>query len=156
MQQHDINKDFRVLFGDIFIVPFLGLALRYLTAQCAAWGEEIWLHLNGMICPWAGTFDCKFWKKVKSPPHALPPPPPPPPALHLYIDRCIKTNTSKFQFDLERTDMFQQVLMNSCVLPGKQITIILQCTCCLLAGVLSNSSNRDKSFISLSLQRKEN
>ena len=32
----------------------------------------------------------------------------------------------------------------------------LQCTCCLLAGVLSNSSNRDKSFISLSLQRKEN
>ena len=29
-----------------------------------------------------------------------------------------KTNTSKFQFDLERTDTFQRVLMNSLVLRG--------------------------------------
>ena len=32
MQQRDINKDCRVLFGDIFIVPSLGPALGYLTA----------------------------------------------------------------------------------------------------------------------------
>ena len=51
MQQRNINKDFRVLFGDIFIEPFLGPALRYLTEQCAARGGEIWLHLTGMICP---------------------------------------------------------------------------------------------------------
>ena len=30
---------------------FLGPALGYLTAQCAARGGEIWLHLTGMICP---------------------------------------------------------------------------------------------------------
>ena len=53
MQQRNINKDFRILFGGIFIVPFLGPALGYLTVQCAARGGEIWLHLNGMICPWA-------------------------------------------------------------------------------------------------------
>ena len=35
----------------------------------------------------------------------------------------LKTNTFKFQFDLERTEMFQRVLMNSLVLVGKQITI---------------------------------
>ena len=29
-----------------------------------------------------------------------------------------KTNTSKFQFDLERTDTFKRVYMNSCVLRG--------------------------------------
>ena len=28
-------------------------------------------------------FDCKFWKKAKSPPHALPPPPPPPTGITL-------------------------------------------------------------------------
>ena len=33
-----------------------------------------------------------------------------------------KTNTFKFQFDLERTDMFQRVLNNSQVFVGKQIT----------------------------------
>ena len=31
-----------------------------------------------------------------------------------------KTNTSKFQFDLEHTDTFKRVLMNSYVLVGKQ------------------------------------
>ena len=33
MQQRNINKDFRALFEDIFIVPFLDPALRYLTAD---------------------------------------------------------------------------------------------------------------------------
>ena len=61
MQQRiNINKDFRVLFGDNFIVPFLGPALGYLTAQCAARGGEIWLHLTGMICPWAGNLTANF------------------------------------------------------------------------------------------------
>ena len=72
MQQRNGNRDFRILFGDIFIVPLLGPALGYLTAQCAAQGGEIWLHLTGMICPWpCREFDCKFLKNVKSPPHAL-------------------------------------------------------------------------------------
>ena len=47
MQQRNINKDFRILFGDIFIVPFFGPALGHLTAQCAARGGEIWLQLTG-------------------------------------------------------------------------------------------------------------
>ena len=55
-----INKDCRVLFGDIFIVPFLGPALGYLTAQCAARGGEIWLHLTEMICLWAGNLTANF------------------------------------------------------------------------------------------------
>ena len=75
MQQSNINKDFVVLFGDIFIVPSLGPALRYLTVQCAARGGEIWLHL-----PEGREFDCKLLKNVKLPPHV--PPPSPPPALH--------------------------------------------------------------------------
>ena len=73
-QQRNINKDFRVLFGHIFIVSILGPALGYLTAQCAARGGEIWLHLTGMIFPWE--FDRKFLKNVKSPnrhPHKSPP-----------------------------------------------------------------------------------
>ena len=42
-------KDCRVLFGDIFIEPFLG------------WGaREIWLDLTGMICPWAGNLIANF------------------------------------------------------------------------------------------------
>ena len=84
MQQRNRNKDCRVLFGDIFIVPSLGPALGYLTAMCR--GGEIWLHLTGMICPWAGNLTFKFFKNVKSPPHARPPPPPP---RRLYIDKCI-------------------------------------------------------------------
>ena len=59
-QQRNTNKDFRVLFGDIFIVPFLGPALGYLTAQCAARGGEIWLHLTEMICPWEGNLAANF------------------------------------------------------------------------------------------------
>ena len=60
MQQRNINKDFRVLFRDIFIVPFLGPALGYLRAQWAAQGGEIRLHLTGMISPWAGNLTANF------------------------------------------------------------------------------------------------
>ena len=60
MQQRNINKDFRALFEDIFIVPFLDPALRYLTAQCTARGGEIWLHLTEMICLWAGNLTANF------------------------------------------------------------------------------------------------
>ena len=58
-------------------MPFLGPALGYLTAQCAARGGEIWLHLTGMICPWAGNLTANFWKMSNPHPHALPPPLPP-------------------------------------------------------------------------------
>ena len=60
MQQRNINIDFRVLFRDVFIVPFLGPALGYLRAQCAARGGEIRLHLTGMICSWAGNLTANF------------------------------------------------------------------------------------------------
>ena len=75
-------KDCRVLFGDIFIVPFLGSALGYLTAMCSpGWGNLVAIDWNNL--PVGRQFDCKFLKNVKSPRHALLPlPPPPPPALH--------------------------------------------------------------------------
>ena len=70
-------KDCRVLFGDIFIVPFLGSALG-LTAMCSlGWGNLVAFDWNDL--PVGREFDCKFLKKVKSPPYALPPSPP---ALH--------------------------------------------------------------------------
>ena len=70
-------KDCRVLFGDIFIVPFLGSALG-LTAMCSlGWGNLVGFDWNDL--PVGREFDCKFFKKVKSPPYALPPPLP---ALH--------------------------------------------------------------------------
>ena len=51
-------KDCRVLFGDIFNVPFLGSALG-LAAMCSlGWG--IWLHLTGMICTWASNLIANF------------------------------------------------------------------------------------------------
>ena len=66
-------KDCRVLFGDIFIVPFLGSALG-LTAMCSlGWGNLVGFDWNDL--PVGREFDCKFLKKVKSPPYALPPPP---------------------------------------------------------------------------------
>ena len=75
-------KDCRVLFGDIFIVPFLGSALG-LAAMCSlGWGNLVAFDWNDL--PVGREFDCKFLKKVKSPPHALPPPP-----RRHYIDRCI-------------------------------------------------------------------
>ena len=54
-----INKDFRVLFGDIFIVPFLGSAAGYLVAMCSPW----WGHLFAFYwndLPWAGNLTANF------------------------------------------------------------------------------------------------
>ena len=76
VQQRNIDKDCRVLFGDIFIVPFLGSALGYLTAMCSpGWGDLDAIDWNDL--PVGREFDCKFLKNVTSPPHALPSPPPP-------------------------------------------------------------------------------
>ena len=70
-------KDCRVLFRDTFIVPFLGSAFG-LTAMCSpGWGNLVAFDWNDL--PVGREFDCKFLKKVKSPPYALPPSPP---ALH--------------------------------------------------------------------------
>ena len=78
-----INKDCRVLFGDIFIVPFLGPALGW-TAMCSpGWGNLVAIDWNDLP---VGEFDGKFLKNFKSPPYALPPPP-----CRLNIDRCINT-----------------------------------------------------------------
>ena len=69
-------KDCRVLFGDIFIVPFLGPALGW-TAMCSpGWGNLVAIDWNDL--PVGRQFDCKFLKNVKSPRHDLLPPPPPP------------------------------------------------------------------------------
>ena len=63
-------------------MPFLGSALG-LTAMCSrGWGNLVAFDWNDL--PVGREFDCKFLKKVKSPPHALPSPP----GRH-YIDRCI-------------------------------------------------------------------
>ena len=72
-----INKACRVLFRDIFIVPFLGSALG-LTAMCSlGWGNLVATDWNDL--PVGREFEGKFLNNVKSPPHALPPPLP---ALH--------------------------------------------------------------------------
>ena len=79
-------KDCIVSFGDILIVPFLDPALG-LTAMCSLrWGNLVVFDWNDL--PVGREFGCKFLKKVKSPPHALPPPPHSP--RRHYIDRCIK------------------------------------------------------------------
>ena len=89
MQQRiNINKDFRVLFGDNFIVPFLGPALGYLTVQCAARGGEIWLHLTGMICPWVENLTANFRKM--SNPHPM--------TCLPHIDRCISESSLAHQY----------------------------------------------------------
>ena len=86
MRQRKINKDFRVLLGDILIVPFLGgsgLGIFDRVMCSPGWGNLVAFDWNDL--PVGREFDCKFLKKVKSPPHALPPPPPTPlpaPALH--------------------------------------------------------------------------
>ena len=68
-------KDCRVFFGDIFIVPFWGSALG-LPAMCSlGWGNLAAFDWNDL--PVGREFDCKFLKKVKSPPHAVAPPPSP-------------------------------------------------------------------------------
>ena len=77
-----INKDCRVLVGDIFIVPFLGPALGW-TAMCSpGWGNLVAIDWNDL--PLGREFDGKFLKNFKSPPYALSPPlsPPLPPAYH--------------------------------------------------------------------------
>ncbi|CAH3021887.1 unnamed protein product [Porites evermanni] len=57
-----------------FYRPFLGSALG-LTAMCSlGWGNLVAFDWNDL--PVGREFDCKFLKKVKSPPYALPPPPP--------------------------------------------------------------------------------
>ena len=76
MQQRNINKDCRVLFDDIFIVPSLGPTLGYLTTMfCPGWEHLVAFDWNDL--PVGRKCDCNFLKNVKSPPHALPPPPPP-------------------------------------------------------------------------------
>ena len=58
-------KDCRVLFGDIFIVPFLGSALG-LTAMCSlGWGNLVAFDWNDL--PVGREFDCKFFKKIQIP-----------------------------------------------------------------------------------------
>ena len=58
-------------------------------------GGEIWLHLTGMISPWAGNLIANFWKK--SNPHPMPCLPP----RRHYIDRCISRTT--FSSSLSKT-----------------------------------------------------
>ena len=51
-------EDCRVLFGDIFIVPFLGSALG-LTAMCSlGWGNLVASDWNDL--PVGREFDCNF------------------------------------------------------------------------------------------------
>ena len=62
-----INKDCRVLFGNIFIVSFLGSALGYLIAKCRPGVGKfgcIWLEWFARV---GREFDGKFLKNVKSP-----------------------------------------------------------------------------------------
>ena len=70
MQQRNMNKDCKVLFGDIFIVPLLGSALGYLYSP--GWGTVVAIDWNDL--PVGREFDCKFLKNVKSPVSPLPPP----------------------------------------------------------------------------------
>ena len=64
MQQRNINKDCRVLFGDIFIVPFLGPVLGYLTAMFSpGWGNLVAFDWKDL--PAGREFDCKFLKILK-------------------------------------------------------------------------------------------
>ena len=67
-------KDCRVLFGDIFIAPFLGSALGLTAMFSLGWENLVAFDWNDL--PVGRKFDYKFLKKVKSPPYALPPPPP--------------------------------------------------------------------------------
>ena len=79
MQQRNINKDCRVLFGDIFIVPFLCSALGYLTAMSSlGWGNLAAIDWNDF--PVGGEFDFEKCQILT---------PCPLPFRRLYIDRCI-------------------------------------------------------------------
>ena len=60
-----INKDCSVLFGDIFIAPFVGSPLG-LTAMCSLWwGNLIAFDWNDL--PVGREFDCKFLRKGQIP-----------------------------------------------------------------------------------------
>ena len=83
-----INKDCRVLFGDIFIVPFLGSALGYLIAMCSpGWGNVVVFDWNDL--PVGREFDGKFLKNVKYPPKC---PAPSPPTGFTLIGALVKFN----------------------------------------------------------------
>ena len=118
-QQRNTNKDFRVLFGDIFIVPFLGPALGYLTAQCAARGWEIWLHLTEMICPWAGNLAANFWKM--SNPHPMPCLP----SRRFYIDRFIGIYKKCHNIDYTETKKEHEIPIPSSILFYTELIIKL-------------------------------
>ena len=48
MQQRNIDKDCRVLFGDIFIVPFLGSALGLTAMRSPGWGNLVAIDWNDL------------------------------------------------------------------------------------------------------------
>ena len=54
-------------------MPFLGSALGLTAMFSLGWGNLVAFDWNDL--PVGREFDCKFLKKVKSLPHALPPPP---------------------------------------------------------------------------------
>ena len=80
----DVNKlidwliDCNVLFGDIFIMPFLGSALRW-TAMCSLGWGGIWRQI---------------FEKCQIPTPCPAFPPPHPAGLRLNIDRCINLTWS--------------------------------------------------------------
>ena len=53
-------KDCRVLFGDMFIVPFLGSALGLTAMYCPGWGNLVAFDWNDL--PMGREFDCKSLK----------------------------------------------------------------------------------------------
>ena len=70
------------------------------SAMCnPGWGNwEIWFHLTGMICPWAGNLTANFWKM--SNPHPMPFLPPPPPALHWQVHSTVYKSYSSLRRQL--------------------------------------------------------
>ena len=69
-----------------------------------AWVAQWWGYQIPASTPYVG-WVCFWFSPIL--PRKLPPPP-----RVLQFLLFLKTNTSKFQFDLERTDTFQQVLKN--------------------------------------------
>ena len=100
MQQRNINKDCRVLFGDIFIVPFLGPVLGYLTAMFSpGWGNLVAFDWKDL--PAGREFDCKFLKNVKSAPAPTTHPP------RLYTDGCVNEDV-KHRKELIKKDSVEK------------------------------------------------